>query len=65
MGLFDVKLLQKLLGQDVIKKAEGEFNDIKDEWNRRHMQHFEDHRKIAELLGEVLKRLDEIEKKLK
>ena len=47
MGLFDVKLLQKLLGQDVIKKAEGEFNDIKDEWNRRHQQHFEDRKSVV------------------
>jgi len=65
MGLFDSKLLQKLLGEDIIKKAEGEFNEIKEEWNARHQKHFEDHRRIAELLGEVLKKLDEIEKKLK
>ena len=65
MGLFDSKLLQKLLGEDMIKKAEGEFNVIREEWNRRHLQHFEDHKKIAELLGDVLRKLDEIEKKLK
>ena len=65
MGLFDSILLTKLLGQDIIDKAEGEFNEIKDEWNRRHRQNFEDHRRIAELLGEVLKRLDEIEKQVK
>ena len=65
MGLFDSKLLQKLLGEDIVKKAEGEFNEIKNEWNARHKKHFEDHRKIAELLGEIIKRLDEIEKKLK
>ena len=65
MGLFDSQLLKKLLGEDMIKKAEGEFNEIKNEWNSRHRKHFEDHRAMAELLGEIIKRLDEIEKKLK
>jgi len=65
MGLFDSQLLKKLLGEDIVKKAEGEFNEIKNEWNSRHVRIAQDHKAIAELLGEIIKRLDEIEKKLK
>ena len=60
MGLFDAKLLQKLLGEDIVKKAEGEFNEIKEEWNNRHIRIAKDHKAIGELLGEILKKLDEI-----
>ena len=65
MGLFNSKLLEKLLGEDIVKKAEGEFNEIKNEWNARHIRIAKDHKAIGELLGEILKKLDEIEKKLR
>ena len=62
---FELNLFKKLFGEKMVDEALKEFNDIKNEWNARHQKHFEDHRKIAELLGEIIKRLDEIEKKLK
>lgn len=58
-------LFKKIFGEKLIDDAMKEFNEIREEWNRRHKQHFQDHKAIAELLGEILKRLDEIEKKLK
>jgi len=61
---FELNLFKKLFGEKMVDEALKEFNDIKNEWNARHQKHFEDHRKIAELLGEIIKRLEEIEKKL-
>lgn len=56
-------LFKKIFGEDLVRSASEEWQAIKAEWNRRHAQNFDDHRKIAELLGEILKRLDEIEKR--
>ena len=62
---FELNLFKKLFGEKMVDEALKEFNVIRNEWNARHQKHFEDHKKIAELLGDVLRKLDEIEKKLK
>ena len=55
MGLIS-KLLDEKAIQDLTKIAE----PITKKWNEVIQKNFEDHRKIAELLGEILKKLDEI-----
>jgi len=60
----NLDIFKKIFGKELVEKALKELSDIKNEWNRRHTLHFKDHKTIAELLGEVLKRLDEIEKKI-
>ena len=55
MGLIS-KLLDEKAIEDLTKIAE----PITKKWNEVIQKNFEDHRKIAELLGEILKKLDEI-----
>ena len=62
---FELNLFKKIFGEKMVDEALKEFNDIKNEWNARHKKHFEDHKAMAELLEEILKKLEEIEKKLK
>jgi len=59
MGLIS-KLLDEKAIEDLTKIAE----PITKKWNEVIQKNFEDHRKIAELLGEIIKKLDELEKKL-
>ena len=65
----NLDLFKRIFGKQLVEDAEKELNAIKDEWNFRHAKHFADHKALfadhktlAELLGEVLKKLDEIEK---
>ena len=58
----NLDLFKRIFGKQLVEDAEKELNAIKDEWNSRHAKHFADHKALAELLGEVLKKLDEIEK---
>lgn len=60
-----MNFLKKTVGEDNIEKAKAEFFDIKEKVERHHNTNIEDHKIIGEILGEIIKRLDKIDKKLK
>jgi len=54
----NLDLFKKIFGTKLVEDAIKELNVIKDEWNQRWIKNFEDHKKIAEVLQEILKKLE-------
>jgi len=65
MSVFNSDIFKKILGEKMIKEAEEEISAIKEKWNQNHQKHFNDHKILAELIGDLYDKLDKIEKKIK